>query len=300
MSEFRAGIDLGGTKIEIIVLKVGVEVFRQRVATPSDSYEKILQAIVQLHADAKAGLGLAELRLGIGLPGAFTEQGRVKNSNTVCLNGRDFKSDLQALLKQPLLLMNDANLFALSEAVDGAAAKGDIVFGVILGTGVGGGLIINKSIISGANRIAGEWGHNVMSALAPVASKNPRLCYCGLNNCVETYLSGAGLSQSFVELGGGNITAKHIAELYLTGHTVAVCAMALYIRQAAAALAGVINVLDPEVIVLGGGLSNIPGLAKRIEAALLPFVFSDTLNTKVLKNIHGDSSGVRGAAWLCV
>lgn len=304
MPELRAGIDLGGTKIEVIVLDASEEVFRQRASTPSTSYVNILQALFDLHQAAKVALAVSDLKLGIAMPGSFTDDGLVKNANTCCLNGQPFQKDLEMLLGQPVAVMNDANLFALSEAVDGAAANASVVFGLILGTGVGGGLIINKNIVQGVNRIAGEWGHNALSAGSPVSSRLPRPCYCGLTNCVETYLSGAGLLQTYLELKREDAEAEALSvemlvDLEVKGDVAAKKALQLYSLQVAAAVATVINIVDPDVIVLGGGLSNLAHLAERVQSQLLPFVFSDTIKTAVVSNKFGDSSGVRGAAWLC-
>ena len=303
MPKLKAGIDLGGTKIEIIVLDESLEVYRKRISTPSN-YTQILQAIVTLHQTAKSVLAVGSLPLGVGMPGALTDQGLLKNANTVCLNGQRFQADIESLLGHRVAVMNDANLFALSEAVDGAAAFGNSVFGVILGTGVGGGWVLNKTLLQGCNRIAGEWGHNPMSALAPFVTAQARPCYCGLNNCVETFLSGAGLRQTykeFVGLHGDELSpsVEEIADLYQQGDVNAQQVLNVYARQAASALAAVINIVDPDIIVLGGGLSNLPNLAENIHKQLLPFVFSDSLKTLVVRNRHGDSSGVRGAAWLC-
>ena len=305
MTELRAGIDLGGTKIEIIVLDGGLQIYRQRVATPAPSYDDILDAIQSLHEQARQALAVSELPLGIGMPGALTKSGHVKNSNTQCLNGLAFQRDIEALMQQPVKVMNDANLFALSEAVDGAARDAAIVFGLILGTGVGGGLIVNRRVIIGPNSIAGEWGHNPLSPLAPRACQDSRPCYCGLSDCVETFLSGAGLLKTYTELAGQAVRAlddivsvESIVQQSQAGDELAIKALQLYVQQLACALAAVINILDPDAIVLGGGLSNIPALVQRVKAELQPYVFSDTVNTLLINNCHGDSSGVRGAAWL--
>ncbi len=294
----RAGIDLGGTKTEIIVLDNGLEVYRQRQATPADDYPSLLQSLVRLFHQAKMDLQQTHLSLGLGMPGALTPDGRIKNANTHCLNGQYLQRDLQALLNQPVALMNDANLFALSEAVDGAGQTLDSVFGVILGTGVGGGWVFKQSIVLGANSIAGEWGHNEMPARCLRASPNKRSCYCGKVDCIETFLSGAGLRQSYIELAGESASVEAIVDCAAQGQREAIKALALYSQQLAAALSMVVNIVDPDVIVLGGGLSNIPQLAEQTEKQLGNYVFSEAVITPVRKNRHGDSSGVRGAAWL--
>lgn len=307
--QYRVGIDLGGTKIEIIVLKNKHEIYRHRVSTPS-TYLGILSSLAELFETARPYclVDQAELVLGIGMPGAITDKGLVKNSNTVCLNGKSFVNDLEATLGLPIKVMNDANCFALSESVDGAGTEQKVVFAVILGTGVGGAIVIDKVPLQGLNSIAGEWGHNPFSPRAPVSSEQQRHCYCGQYNCVETFLSGQGLLQTYRELVVLNVSetagketvtdVKGLVALSMLGDSVAIQTLALYVQQLAANLAKVINIVDPNVIVLGGGLSNIPSLAEKVTEALGAYVFTDEVKTQVRRNCHGDSSGVRGAAWL--
>ena len=296
-SSYQIGIDLGGSKTEAILLYAGSEVFRKRLVTPASSYTSILQTIITLVEECQV---LAEnfATIGIGMPGSITNNGLVKNSNTVCLNGKPFKADITAALQQEVQIMNDANCFVLSEAVDGAAKEGSIVFGVIIGTGVGGGIVVNKSPLIGCNNIAGEWGHNALSRLAPRVKQVDRMCYCGRLNCIETYLCGSGLSQTYREITEKNTSPECISELLDAGDECALQVFDVYCKQLAASLASVINVLDPDVIVLGGGLSNVRSLAITVEQYLPDYVFTDELMTKVVNNAHGDSSGVRGAARL--
>lgn len=306
---YRLGIDLGGTKIELIVLKDAQEIFRQRIATPQ-LYQDIVCSVGALVQEACSACCMDEgsWTVGIGMPGALTDKGRVKNANTVCLNGQPFVRDIETQLGVRVNVMNDANCFALSESVDGAGANKKVVFGVIIGTGVGGGIVIDQLPLHGANAIGGEWGHIPISERAPVSSLQKRPCYCGQFNCVETFLSGQGLLQTYHEIFLAHrdsakalekgFDVKALVALSQTGDAVALKALSLYVEQLAANLASVINIVDPDVIVLGGGLSNIPALAEDVFAVLGRYVFSDSVKTQVLKNSHGDSSGVRGAAWL--
>jgi len=290
---FRIGIDLGGTKTEGIVLKPDGEVMhRERRPTPqSDGYHAIIENIVRLVLDLESKAGTT-CTVGIGTPGAIsTIDGTLKNSNTVCLNGRHVKEDLEKKLKRTIKIQNDANCFALSEAVDGAGRDYNTVFGVIIGTGVGGGIVFNKQVHVGLHHIAGEWGHNILDPDGPD-------CYCGRKGCVETYLSGPALVNDYVKLGGQKLTAEEITILSEKGDAVAVRTMERYYNHFGRALATVVNILDPDVIILGGGLSNIKGLYTRGLEQLEKSVFNEELKTKLLKNKHGDSSGVRGAAWL--
>jgi predicted NBD/HSP70 family sugar kinase len=296
MSALRLGIDLGGTKIEIIALHNGIEVYRKRITTPN-SYRDIILAIASL-VNGMPAFDNPPHTIGIGMPGAITAQGVVKNSNTVCLNGKVFKQDIEKQLQQSVSIMNDANCFTLSEAVDGAAANANVVFGVILGTGVGGGIAIAQQVVQGCNSIAGEWGHNPLPITAPRLSENDRQCYCGKLNCIETYLCGSGLAQTYSEKTGKEKTAQEINILIQHDNSSAIKVYELYKQQLAASLATVINILDPDCIVLGGGLSHLFELAENTQYLLPRFVFSDSVNTQVVKNRHGDSSGVRGAAWL--
>lgn len=294
----RLGIDLGGSKIEIVALATdGSERLRRRIATPQGDYRGTLQAIAGLVAGAESETG-ERGSVGIGIPGAESlVDGRIKNANSTCLNGQPLRDDLQTLLQREIRLANDANCFALSEAVDGAGRGARCVFGVILGTGVGGGIVIDGKVLVGANVIAGEWGHN---PLPPAASDPmPALpCYCGRQGCVETWLSGPGLAADHRRTTGNDLSAAQIAERAAAGDTACAVTLDRHLARLGRALAGVINLLDPEVIVLGGGLSNIRQLYRRLPEACLPHVFSDSCRTRFLPAVHGDSSGVRGAAWL--
>ena len=304
-SLLRIGIDLGGTKIEIIVLDDGGrEMLRRRVATPAGDYLAILDMIAEQVLTAERELN-ARGSVGVGAPGAVsTASGRLKNSNTACLNGQPLKQDLERLLEREIRLANDANCFALSEAIDGAGVGASVVFGVILGTGVGGGIVVDGKIIEGANSIAGEWGHNPLqiaqteTRAQPETDSPARQCYCGRIGCVETWLSGPGFAADHAARHGGALSSEQIVKLVDSGDFAATDSMSRYERRLARALASVINILDPEIIVLGGGLSNIDSLYRNLPELLRPHVFSDRIDTRILKNHHGDSGGVRGAAWL--
>ena len=269
----RIGIDLGGTKIELLALDAsGREFCRARVQTPQGSYEATIDAIVSLIGNAEKEIK-ATASVGIGIPGALSRvTGLVKNANSTCLNGRDLKGDLEKSLGREVRLANDANCFALSEAVDGAGAGARVVFGVILGTGVGAGIVVNGEVLVGPNAIAGEWGHNPLPLPRNEDLPLPD-CYCGRKGCIEAYLSGPAL-------------ARHGESLDR------------YEERLARALAGVINILDPDVIVLGGGISGVQRLYANVPVLWRPHVFSDRVATRLLPPVHGDSSGVRGAAWL--
>jgi fructokinase len=294
----RIGIDLGGTKIEAIVLADdGSEVLRKRVATPAGDYPGILDAIRDLVARLEAGAG-KQCTVGIGMPGSFSlATGRVKNSNSVCLNGQALQRDLEGLLKRPLRFANDANCFTLSEATDGAAAAAAVVFGVIIGTGTGGGITVDGKLVTGPNGIAGEWGHNPLPWPRPDELPGPE-CYCGLNGCVETWLSGPGLSRDFQQHGGDVVEAVEISRRAQAGDAQAQAVLLRHADRMARALASVINIIDPDVIVLGGGVSNINSLYDEVPAGWGRYVFSDRVDTQLARARHGDSSGVRGAAWL--
>jgi len=295
---YRLGIDLGGSKIEAIVLDAeGAERFRRRVATPQNQYDATLDAIADLVRRADAAVGVPA-SVGFGTPGAISAAtGRIKNANSTCLNGRALREDLEAKLGRPVRIANDANCFALSEAIDGSAAGASVVFGVILGTGVGGGIVVDGRIIVGANAIAGEWGHNRLPVMSTDELPGPA-CYCGRQGCVETYLSGPGFARDFHERTGRPIDARQIVAGALQGDTDCRAALDRYEEKLARALANVINILDPDLIVLGGGMSNIDELYERVPVLWQPHVFSDSIRTRLLRNRHGDSSGVRGAAWL--
>lgn len=294
----KLGIDLGGTKIEIVALDERHEIlFRRRVATPRDDYAATLQAVKALVDEAERALGPG-CSVGIGTPGAISRRsGMLMNSNSVWLIGKPLKRDLEALLGREIRMANDANCFALSEAVDGAGQGGGVVFGVILGTGVGGGIVVNGQVIEGANAIAGEWGHNALPWPEAGEWPGPR-CYCGRSGCIETFLSGPGLARDHREATGGDITPETIVMRATAGDNRCEVTLARYEARLARALAHVINILDPEVIVLGGGLSNIARLYQNVPRLWGRYIFSDDVTTRLVMNRHGDSSGVRGAAWL--
>ena len=293
----RIGIDLGGTKIEAIALDPdGRERFRQRVPTPRGDYGATIEAVASLVGAAEAVVGHSTV--GLGMPGVVSPAtGLVKNANSTWLNGRPLTEDLEARLGRPVRLANDANCFALSEATDGAAAGLPVVFGVILGTGVGGGLVVNGRVVTGANAIAGEWGHNPLPW--PEAGEWPGPpCYCGRTGCLETFLSGPGFARDHEASTGRRLDAAGIVAAAGTGDGDAQESVSRYERRLARGLASVINVFDPVTIVLGGGVSNISRLYERVPRLWTEFVFSDAIVTRLVKAVHGDSSGVRGAAWL--
>lgn len=288
----RIGIDLGGTKIEGILLdEHGVEHARKRIPTPQGDYVATVKAVAALVHELK---GDHSVSIGVGIPGAVSANtGLIKNANSVCLIGQPLDHDLTQAIGQTVRLANDANCFATSEAVDGAAKGAEVVFGVILGTGVGGGVVVGGHALAGANAIAGEWGHNPLPWPADFERPGPR-CYCGKRGCIETFLSGPGLARDHAQ----DKTAQEIAALAAQGDVEAEQTLERYENRLARALASVINVLDPNVIVLGGGLSNIDRFYRTVPALLQHWVFSDHVTTQLVKNVHGDSSGVRGAAWL--
>lgn len=294
----RIGVDLGGTKIEAIALDdAGRTLARERVPTPQGKYGATLHAIAALVKKIEAGVEQSGT-VGIGTPGALSAvTGRLKNSNSVCLNGQAIDVDLSALLGRPIRIANDANCFALSEALDGAAAGAKVVFGVIVGTGTGGGIVVNGEVIEGVNRIGGEWGHNPLPW--PTGDECPGpVCYCGKYGCIETFLSGPALSAHFQAFTGQTASAQEIAAHLQRGDRGAARVIEQYLDRFARALALVVNVLDPDVIVLGGGLSNMRKLYTSVPDLLARYVFSDTIRTRIVPALHGDSSGVRGAAWL--
>ena len=282
----RIGVDLGGTKIEALALDAGGrEVFRKRVLTPRGDYSATINAVVAMVKEIGAGT------VGVGIPGALSRMtGLVKNANSTWLIGRPLKQDLERALGREVRIENDANCFALSEAIDGAGKGARSVFGVILGTGVGGGIVVDGEVLLGRNAIAGEWGHNPLPLPGEADLPLPK-CYCGRSGCIETYLSGPALERDHERLTGEKRSAKEIADL--DGQ-----ALDRYLERLARALAGVINLVDPDVIVLGGGMSNVPRLYSEVPRLWTRHVFSDHVATRLLRNVHGDSSGVRGAAWL--
>ena len=296
----RVGIDLGGTKIEGIALDGSREVARQRIDTPRDHYAATVEAIAALVADLERD---ARTRgtVGVGIPGTLApDSGLVKNANSVWLLGRPLKADLERALDREVRVANDANCFVASEAADGAAAGADVVFGVIVGTGTGAGISIGGRVMTGPNGIAGEWGHNPLPW--PDADELPGPpCYCGKHGCIETFLSGPGLAREYERRSGQRVAALEIARL-TSSDRYAEAAMASYERRMAKALATVINLLDPDVIVLGGGLSNMARIYENVPRLWGAHVFSagvaETPRTRLVRARHGDSSGVRGAAWL--
>jgi fructokinase len=294
----RIGVDLGGTKIEATALAGdGRELLRQRAATPAGDYAATLAVVARLVAAMEHELGETG-SVGIGTPGAISRAtGLLKNANSTCLNGRPVKRDLEALLGREVRIANDANCFALSEATDGAAGDADVVFGVILGTGVGGGIVVSRHVLLGANAIAGEWGHNPLPLPREQDLPLPD-CYCGRQGCIETYLSGPGLAALHAKAAGGALTPREIVAAAAAGDEGAEWTLQLYEDRLARSLANVINILDPNVIVLGGGMSNIERLYASVPRLWQRYVFSDRVDTKLVRHHHGDSGGVRGAAWL--
>ena len=293
----QIGIDLGGTKIEGIALDADTPVaVRRRVPTPRD-YAGTLDTIVRLVAEIEAETGRTGT-VGLGIPGVVSHAtGLVKNANSTWLNGRPLLVDLEARLSRPVRVANDANCFTLSEAIDGAGQGVETVFGVILGTGVGGGIAIRQRIHEGPNQIAGEWGHDPLPWMTEEERAAAPECYCGKYGCVETFLSGPALERDHGLVSGERRSSQDIVLAAASGDPHAIQTLERYQDRLARALAAVINLLDPDAIVLGGGMSNLPGLPSAVSAALPRHVFSDRVLTKVVVNVHGDSSGVRGAAW---
>lgn len=293
----RIGVDLGGTKIEAIALdESGVERFRRRVPTPRGEYAATVEAVGQLVDAAEEAAGRATV--GVGIPGTMSPAtGVVKNANSTWLIGRPLQADLERRLARDVRIANDANCFALSEASDGAAAGAPIVFGVIIGTGTGGGVVANGQVLVGPNSIAGEWGHNPMPWPEPGEWPGPP-CYCGRTGCIETFLSGPGLARDHEAHTGRREDAAAIAAAAARGDAAAIATLERYERRMARGLAAVMNVIDPDVIVLGGGVSQIGRLYEHVPRLWKGYVFSDTVTTRLVRAAHGDSSGVRGAAWL--
>ncbi len=297
----RIGVDLGGTKVEVIAIdRDGKELMRERLSTPENDYQQTLQVITALITNAEATLGVSasSTTVGIATPGALSAvTGRLKNSNSVCLNNQPIQQDLETLLKKSVRISNDANCFALSEASDGNAMGASVVFGVIVGTGTGAGIIVNGKLLSGVIAIAGEWGHNPLPWPNETELPGPA-CYCGKHGCIETFLSGPGLRHDLKTVSGCDDDAKSIVNKSEQGDAACEAALQRYEDRMARALAHVINILDPDVIVLGGGMSNIKRLYRNVPGIWGQYVFSDRVDTKLLPARHGDSSGVRGAAWL--
>lgn len=293
----RIGVDLGGTKIEAAAFGDGRELARERLATPRGDYEATVEAVVRVVRALEAGAGRGG-SVGVGMPGALSRQtGRVKNANSTWLNGRPLDRDLSDRLGRPVRVANDADCFALAEAVDGAGAGAGVVFGVILGTGVGGGIVVNGRLLGGPNGIAGEWGHNPLPWPTPAELPGPP-CYCGRQGCIETWLSGPGLAADHVRHTGSTLEGSAIVAAAAAGDAAACRTLARYTDRLARGLASVINVLDPDVVVLGGGLSGVAQLYAEVPRRWRRYVFSDRVDTRLLAPRHGAAAGVRGAAWL--
>jgi fructokinase len=296
------GVDLGGTKIEAVVLdQDGTSLWRQRVATPAGDYSGTLGAVAALVARAEAELGLKGCSVGVGTPGTPTRDGHMKNANSTCLNGRPLARDLASEMGRPVRIANDANCLALSEATDGAAAGAPVAFAVILGTGVGAGVVVNGKLLSGPNGLTGEWGHNPLPWAKANELPGPA-CYCGQRGCIETWISGPALERDHRALCGDALDARQIGIQATRGNAACDTTLQRYESRLARSLAHVINLLDPDVIVLGGGLSGLDRLLVNVPRLWGDFVFSgglkDTVRTQLVRSMHGDSSGVRGAAWL--
>jgi fructokinase len=295
--EMHLGVDLGGTKIEIIALdESGRELLRRRVPTPQGDYGGTVAAIAGLVEMVESELGRRG-RVGLGIPGAESVGGSIRNANSTCLIGKPLRHDLQTRLQREIRIDNDANCFALSEAIDGAGQDAGIVFGVILGTGVGGGIVVHGRVLTGVNHIAGEWGHNPLPFPEEETRPPPR-CYCGRQGCVESWLSGPGLAADHARHTGEILLPQLIAEGAERNDPACEASLQRYERRLAKGLAQVINILDPDVIVLGGGLSNMERLYANVPTLWTKYVFSDQVQTRLCCHKHGDSSGVRGAAWL--
>ena len=296
------GVDLGGTKIEAIVLDhAGASLWRERMPTPAGNYGATLAAVATLVRRAETALGLAGCSVGVGTPGSAMADGRIKNANSVCLNGQPLQRDLAAALKRPVRLANDADCLALSEATDGAAAGTNTSFSVILGTGVGAGIVANGRLLGGPNGLAGEWGHNPLPWAAADELPGPT-CFCGRQGCIETWLSGPGLAHDHAAIFGQTLSALEIGRRADAGDAACVASLRRYACRLARSLAQVINLLDPDVVVLAGGLSAIDRLLVELPQRWSAFVFGasagDPVRTRLVRSLHGDSSGVRGAAWL--
>ena len=299
MSDLRIGIDLGGTKTEVILLNgSSEEVFRTRIPTVRNDYAATLRDIAGLVSQAEHAAGAENLPVGIGIPGTVSRKtGFVKNANSTWLNGKPFQKDISDHLKRQVQVTNDANCLAVSEATDGAGKGYELVFAGIIGTGCGAGLAFRGKPIVGPNGVAGEWGHNPLP-WTPMQDLNARPCYCGKAGCQEAFLSGTGLCLSYKLASGRDIKGSEIVELASGGESLAIQILDQYYDQLARGLAAVINILDPDAIVLGGGASNIAGIYTRVPQRLSHYVFGGECDTPILQAVHGDSSGVRGAAWL--
>ena len=294
----KIGIDLGGTKTEgILIDDEGKELARNRIKTEK-TYEGTISGIISIVEKFETDFGISET-VGIGMPGAVSsESALVKNANSIWLNGKPFKKDLEKKIERKVNLENDANCFALSEAVDGAGKGYPVVFGVIIGTGTGGGISVNQKVLAGKNNIAGEWGHVGLPNRSDNEKKFVKQCYCEKNGCMETYVSGPGFANCFNLKHNTTYDSHAILEEFNNNEKRAIEALDNYVDHLARGLSLVCNILDPDIIVLGGGMSNISYIYDHINTSLKKYIFSDTFNTKVVKNVHGDSGGVRGAAWL--
>ena len=294
----KIGIDLGGTKTEgILIDDEGKELARNRIKTEK-TYEGTISGIISIVEKFETDFGISET-VGIGMPGAVSsESALVKNANSIWLNGKPFKKDLEKKIERKVNLENDANCFALSEAVDGAGKGYPVVFGVIIGTGTGGGISVNQKVLAGKNNIAGEWGHVGLPNRSDNEKKYVKQCYCEKNGCMETYVSGPGFANCFNLKHNTDYDSHAILEEFKNNKSRAIEALDNYVDHLARGLSLVCNILDPDIIVLGGGMSNISYIYDHINNSLKKYIFSDTFNTKVVKNVHGDSGGVRGAAWL--
>jgi predicted NBD/HSP70 family sugar kinase len=299
VTPLRLGIDLGGTKIEIVAMDAqGALLLRERCATPQGDYAGTLRAVAALVARAEAQLGVSGVPLGMGIPGSLSPlTGRVRNANSTALNGQPLREDLQALLQRPIRFENDANCLALSEAADGAGAGAEVVFAAILGTGVGAGIVVRGQLLHGRNGVAGEWGHNPLPLASADELARPA-CWCGRRACLESWLSGPALAADHLAATGQALRAEQIVARLREGDAASRDSLDRYAARLARALAQVINVLDPDVIVLGGGMSNVAELYDEVPRLWTPHVFSDSVRTVLAPARHGDSSGVRGAAWL--
>jgi fructokinase len=294
----RIGIDLGGTKIELVALDdAGSVIWRERVPTPKDDYEGTIRAMRDLVARAEAQLQ-DRGSVGVAIPGTISARtGLVKNANSTKLIGHPLDKDLAAAIGRPVRVANDANCFALSEATDGAGRGAHTVFGIIAGTGVGGGIVIGGHVLVGTNGIAGEWGHNPLPRPSLAEVPGPA-CYCGQAGCIEAWLSGPALARQFLAQTGRTLMATDVAEAAENGDVAAKAVMEAFYDRFARAIASIVNVIDPDVVVIGGGLSKIDGLYRELPERIMTYAFTPEGPTNVLKNAHGDSSGVRGAAWL--
>jgi fructokinase len=298
VSELRFGIDLGGTKIEIIALNhQGETLLRERVETPQDDYAGTVDVVRSLVLNAEQVLG-GRASVGIGTPGAISPAtGLLKNSNSVCLNSQPLLQDLERALERKVRIANDANCFALSEATDGAAAGAEVVFGVIIGTGTGAGIVVREQVLTGPNAIAGEWGHNPLP-WAEGEELPGHDCYCGRQGCIETWLSGPGMARDHEVVNGQAMSTHDIVLRAEAGDPACDATLRRYERRLARGLGHIINILDPDIIVLGGGMGNIERLYTHVPMLWGEWVFSDQVATRLVPPVHGDSSGVRGAAWL--